>query len=95
MVDFSQSLSNFNIPTKEFERLLREGKVVLDANIVVRWCFGNAMLKSDHQDNVKPVKSEDDINKKIDCVISNLEALGGWLEDQGYYYGPTDEELNK
>jgi phage terminase large subunit-like protein len=41
MDEFSQSLANFNIPTKEFERLLREGRVVIDANVVLRWCFGN------------------------------------------------------
>jgi phage terminase large subunit-like protein len=60
MVEFSQSLANFNIPTKEFERLLREGKVIIDANVVVRWCFGNCQLKIDHNDNCKPVKAEDD-----------------------------------
>ena len=95
MVEFSQSLANFNIPTKEFERLLREGKVIIDANVVVRWCFGNCQLKIDHNDNCKPVKAEDDQNKKIDCVIAILEALGGWLKDQDYYYGPSDNELNK
>ena len=60
MVEFSQSLANFNIPTKEFERLLREGKVIIDANVVVRWCFGNCQLKIDYNDNCKPVKAEDD-----------------------------------
>lgn len=78
MEPFSQSLGNFNRPTKEFERLLRLGKIVIDDNEAVRWCFSNCTLKVDNNDNSKPVKAGTK-HQKIDPVISMLEALGGMI----------------
>lgn len=74
---FSQSLGNFNKPTKELERLLLSGKAVIDNNEITRQCFRNVALKSDHNNNVKPVKKMD--NNKIDGIISMLQALGVYL----------------
>ena len=78
MEPFSQSLGNFNRPTKEFERLIRLGKVTIDDNEAVRWCFANCTLKIDNCDNAKPVKAGTK-HQKIDPVISMLEALGGMI----------------
>ena len=79
---FSQSLSNFNRPTKEFERLLKQGKIIIDKSLLTRWCFRNVELKYDFNDNCKPIKANKDLNNKIDVVISMLEALGAYLADQ-------------
>ena len=85
---FSQALWNFNKPTKTFEILLkqgkviRKGKIVIDMNPCVRWCFNNVELKYDHNENVKPVKQQ--AQQKIDGVISILEALGTYLEEPIY-----------
>lgn len=79
---FSQALWHFNRSTKEFERLTKMGKVVIDNNEITRWCFANVGLKSDHNDNVKPVKVSD--QQKIDGVIAMLEALGTYLETDHY-----------
>ena len=95
MVKFGQGLGNFNIPTKEFERLLLNGQVIIDKNIVTKFCFGNAMIKEDIHDNYKPVKDDGDKNKKIDVCISMLEALGGYLQDKDYYYGPCNVNVNQ
>lgn len=78
---FSQSVGNFNRPTKEFERLMKSGKVIIDYNTVVRWCFQNVQIKTDYNDNSKPIKANDDNSRKIDCVIAMLQALGGYLLD--------------
>jgi phage terminase large subunit-like protein len=48
---FSQALWHFNKPTKEFERLIKSGKVVIDNNPITRWCFSNVTLKFDHNEN--------------------------------------------
>ncbi len=79
---FSQSLGNFNKPTKELERLLLSGKAVIDNNEITRQCFRNVALKSDHNNNVKPVKKMD--NNKIDGIISMLQALGIYLTKPKY-----------
>ena len=74
LVPFSQALWSFNRPTKDFERLIKSKKVVIDNNEITRYCFANVSLKWDHNDNCKPIKQE--AMQKIDGVISILEALG-------------------
>ena len=81
---YSQALGNFNKPTKLFEMLIKSGKVIIDDKPCVRWCFGNVELKTDWNENCKPIKSAGDKNKKIDPVISMLEALGGYLNSPHY-----------
>ena len=80
---YSQALWHFNRPTKEFERLIKSGKVVIDNNEITRWCFNNVVLKSDHNDNVKPIKGGNE-QQKIDGVIAMLQALGVYLETPYY-----------
>lgn len=79
---YSQALWSFNRPTKELERLIKSGKVIIDNNEITRWCFSNVTLKSDHNENVKPVKGGD--MQKIDGVISMIEALGIYLNTPIY-----------
>lgn len=74
---FSQALGNFNRPTKEFERLILGGNIVIDNNDITRYCFQNVVIKADHNDNVKPVKQQR--QNKIDGVIAMLQALGVYL----------------
>jgi len=81
MQPFSQSIGNFSKTVKEFERLIKSGKVILDDNPITRWCFGNVELKVDHNENCKPIKEGMNKKKKIDGVIAILEALGGYLSD--------------
>jgi len=77
MEPFSQSLGNFNRPTKEFERLILSGKAFIDNNIITRHCIRNVTMAKDHNGNTKPSKQH--VEKKIDGVITMLEALGVWL----------------
>ena len=58
-------------------------KVILDMNLVTKWCFQNAELKEDYNGNCKAVKPNNNQDKarKIDCVISIVQALGGFLID--------------
>lgn len=83
---YAQSIFNFNRPTREFERLLKSGKVVLDYNPITLWNFSNCVLKHEPScDNVKPIKSgsgkSENKSGKIDGVISILQSLGRFLEN--------------
>lgn len=78
MFPYSQSIGSFNKPTKEFERLIKSDKVTIDNNDITRWCLSNVALKTDWNDNAKPVKSGAD-SEKIDGVIAILQALAGYL----------------
>ena len=75
MEPISQAVGAFNGPTKEFERQLYLGKIVIDDNEAVRWCFNNATLRYGPNDNYKPEKKAK--SEKIDAVISMIQALAG------------------
>ena len=77
MTPYSQSIGNFNKPTKEIERLILSDKVRMDNNPITRFCFDNVELKVDLNGNCKPMGDHN--AKKIDGVISMLNALGGYL----------------
>lgn len=81
---YAQSLLSFNMPTKYFEMIVNSGKCIIDLNMVTRWAFQNVELKFDYNDNCKPMKSQNDKNKKIDPVIAMVEALGMYLQKTGY-----------
>lgn len=76
--EFSQAVGNYNACTKEFERLAREGKCLIDKSAATLWQFGNVFLRGDINGNVKPSKESN--HKKIDTVISMTTALGQWLK---------------
>lgn len=80
MLPYSQALGNFNRPTKQYELLLKSGRVVMDYNPAVLWCFASSTLKQDFNGNCKPIKT-DQHNSKIDMVIAMLESLGGYYLD--------------
>lgn len=77
MEPYSQSIGNFNKPTKELERLLLSGVAVIDNNIINRHCFRNVVMARDKNGNTKPSKQFEE--KKIDGVIAMIEALGVYL----------------
>ena len=79
---YSQTIGNFNRPTKEIERLILSDKAIIDNNEISRFCFKNVELKSDQNGNTKPVKYID--NNKIDGVISMIQALGMYLQVPHY-----------
>lgn len=77
MEPYSQSIGNFNKPTKELERLLLSGVAVIDNNIITRHCFRNVVMARDKNGNTKPSKQYEE--KKIDGVIAMIEAMGVYL----------------
>ena len=80
MMVFPQTLGHFTTPTKEFEMLIKSGRVIIHKNPITRWMFDNCMLKEDHMGNQKPIKGSGR-NAKIDGVISMVMALGTYMKD--------------
>lgn len=77
MEPVSQSIGNFNRPTKEMERSILSRQVVIDNNPITRFCFKNVVMKTDYNGNTKPSKQFND--KKIDGVVAMIEAYGVYL----------------
>lgn len=82
MEPISQSIGNFNRPTKEMERAVLSGMVVIDNNPITRFCFKNVVMKVDYNGNTKPSKQFND--KKIDGVVAMIEAYGVYLLSPHY-----------
>lgn len=82
MEPVSQSIGNFNRPTKEMERAILSGQVVIDNNPITRFCFRNVVMKVDYNGNTKPSKQFND--KKIDGVVAMIEAYGVYLLSPHY-----------
>ena len=81
--EYSQTIGNFNKPTRELERLLLSGRAVIANNDITRFCFRNVALKYDHNGNCKPNKGLERA-KKIDGVIAIIQALGIYLQTPHY-----------
>ena len=92
MKPYAQALYNFNRPTKEFERLIKTNRIIIDYNPITQWCFSNAELKLDYIGNCKPVKKggKADSPYKIDGAITHVEALGTYLASDTAKYENTD-----
>lgn len=84
MTPFSQAIGYFSRYTKEFERQLRAGNIVIDKNQVTEFCFQNAVLKTDINANVKPTKGKSK-SGKIDVVISMIQAFGTLLNENNTF----------
>lgn len=84
MEPYAQNLGNFNRPTRELERLILSGRVVIDNNEITRYCFRNVTLRHDHNGNVKPSKEYESSGKRIDGTIAMIESLGSYLASPRY-----------
>lgn len=84
LIEYSQSIGNFNRPTRELERLFLAGLVDLDDNEITRFCFQNVVMKFDHNGNCKPNKANS--KNKIDGCIAMIQALGIFLDTPKYSF---------
>lgn len=65
-----QTYGTFTSPVESFELAARTGKVSFNDNPINWYCFGNAILDEDRNENKKPIKRSK--NEKIDGVITAL-----------------------
>lgn len=72
-IEFDQRLQNMALPTKEYEKLILEGKV-FDPNPAMLWQISNVKIKPDPNGNYKPLKDYKASNQRIDGVISSIMA---------------------
>ena len=77
-----QTMMMFTSPVQSFEAGVRTGHIVIDDNPINAYCFGNAVLVHDNNDNAKPFKRAQ--NDKIDGAITMLMALRAFNETPRY-----------
>lgn len=73
MVPFGQGFKDMSPPTKEFYKLLMQGKIIHGGNPVMRWMSGNVVVDRDAAENIKPTKAKSP--EKIDGIVAAIMAL--------------------
>lgn len=62
MVPFGQGFASMSAPTKEFYRLLMEGKIIHGGHPVMRWMAGNVVVDTDPAGNIKVTKAKAEVS---------------------------------
>ena len=83
-VKVGQTYTNFSAPMREFERLLKAGRIHHDGNPCLAWMFGNVVAKETEDGKMmRPVKESRE--SKIDGAVAALLAFIGAFE-------PSDDD---
>jgi len=81
MVPFGQGFASMSAPTKEFYRLLMEGKIIHGGHPVMRWMAGNVVVDTDPAGNIKDTKAKS--KEKIDGIVAAIMALDRAVRHEG------------
>ena len=86
---YGQNIGNMTRPTKEFQRLVLSGEMVMQKSSNFLWQLMGATIKEDINQNIKVVKQSYH-RQKIDNIVACITALGGFLKEGGI---ATDFEI--
>lgn len=89
IVPFGQGFSSMSTPTKEFYRLLMEGRIIHGGNPVLRWMAGNVVIDTDPAGNIKVTKAKS--KEKIDGIVAAIMALDRCIRQEGQSGSVYDE----
>lgn len=71
----SQTHGSFTSPVESLEYSVYTEQISFEPNPIVSYCFANAVISSDHNENRKPIKEKE--TNKIDGAITNVMCF--WL----------------
>ncbi|MCB0460878.1 MAG: terminase large subunit, partial [Flavobacteriaceae bacterium] len=97
---FSQAIGVISWPTKQFEKLVYEGKIKHDGNPVLEWMLSGCVIYRDANDNMKVHKGQSHRlgKKRVDGIVATIMALGGSLsepiENNQSKYNDPDTEIS-
>ena len=73
MEEVIQSPKTMSNPMKQLEADLKEKKVNYNNNPITKWCLLNTSIKTDENDNIRPVKGKNQ-KQRIDGSVSLIDA---------------------
>jgi len=89
IIPFGQGFSSMSAPTKEYYRLLMEGRIIHGGNPVLRWMAGNVVIDTDSAGNIKVTKAKS--KEKIDGIVAAIMALDRCIRQEGQSGSVYDE----
>lgn len=90
VVPFGQGYASMSPPTKEFYKLMMEGRIVHGGNPVLRWMAGNVVVDTDPAGNIKCTKAKS--AEKIDGIVAAIMALDQCIRHQVEPQGSVYDE---
>jgi len=86
-VDIPQTYVSMSNPLNEIERLLKAGQMTHEYNLVARWCFGNASIAKNGNEQIKLVKEHKGKSvvrtRRIDPISAWADAMAQAVNYQG------------
>lgn len=89
MVEVRQGTITLGEPTKKFRECVYEKKISHDGNKALSWCLGNAVIKSDENDNIKLDKKKS--TDRIDMIAAGIFAFTRAMYAEDIYYDLNSE----
>jgi len=74
---FQQKAITFNTPLKYLEKIIYDESIVIE-NPALKWQFGNAILYTDGNNNIKIMKNKS--NDSVDGVVALGMSIGAYLD---------------
>lgn len=82
----AQGALTFSQPMKYMEADFKDKKVIYNNNPILKWCMTNTVIKTDDNDNIRPIKGKHQ-RQRIDGTVSLLNA---YVELHKYYSDYTN-----
>jgi phage terminase large subunit-like protein len=80
---FRQRIMDFAGPTADFERFVISQTIRHGGHPVLDWQIGHCQVRTDANNNKRPVKAKPDDVRKIDGVVASIMALAGAMQLSG------------
>ena len=93
VVKFGQGFASMSGPSKQFEKLVLDGKIGHQNNPVLNWMAGNVSVLRDAAENMKPDKATS--SDRIDGIVATIMAVGlaGLVAEPTSFYTSNSLEM--
>lgn len=94
MVEVRQGAKTMSTPMKQMKADLIDKKINYNNNPILKWCLSNISIKTDDNDNIRPVKNKS--RARIDGAVSLIDAYVIFYNNKQEYMnmvGGDDDEF--
>lgn len=77
-IEIPQTIAGMSPAMKELERLLKSKQISHEKHPLARWCFGNIIIATDGNENIKPMKNKS--IDRIDIIVALVDAMAAAIK---------------
>lgn len=75
VIEIGQTMAGMSPAMSELERIFRKREISHEKSAVGRWSFGNVIIATDGNENIKPMKNKS--FERIDPIVALINAMAG------------------